>query len=243
MAFDSEISGPDHPGPNLGQWASAFAVHVLTASGAGLSLLALLAAMQARWASMFFWLGMALLVDAFDGTLARRFKISERLPRWSGETLDLVVDYLNYVFVPAYAIIVSGVLPRPMAVPGGIAILITSALYFADRLMKTTDNYFRGFPALWNLVAFYLLLLRPEPRMALGIIIVLCAVTFLPLPFLHPIRVARFRPLNLAVLAAWCALALLSVLDDMAPAVWVKIGLSAIAVWFVASGLLRRPIG
>ena len=93
--------------------------------------------------------------------------MAELLPRWSGDTLDLVVDFTTYVFVPAYAIATSGLLPaRARASRSALVIVVTSALYFADRSMKTADNYFRGFPALWNMVAFYLFLLQPDPWIA-----------------------------------------------------------------------------
>jgi phosphatidylcholine synthase len=163
------------------------------------------------------------------------------LPRWSGDTLDLVVDFLNYVFVPAYAIVSGGLLPKSVAIPAGITILLTSALYFADRRMKTKDNYFRGFPALWNFVAFYLFLLRPAPWVSVVTIAVLSVLTFVPYPFIHPLRVVRFRALNILMLALWAILAVIAVIHDLAPGPLVTGGLSMLAVWFVASGLLRRP--
>ena len=141
----------------------AFAVHIFTACGAALALLALIFATGEHWAAMFFCLGLALVVDGVDGPLAREFKVAEVLPRWSGETLDLIVDFTTYVFVPAYAIAASGLLPNALAIPSGVLVVITGALYFADREMKTPDNYFRGFPAVWNLAAFYLYLLEPPP--------------------------------------------------------------------------------
>ena len=110
---------------------------------------------------MFFCLGMALVVDGLDGPMARAFEVEKLLPRWSGNTLDLVVDFTTYVFVPAFAIAASGLLPHVLAIPAGVVVVITGALYFADREMKTDDNYFRGFPAVWNLAAFYLYLLEP----------------------------------------------------------------------------------
>src|ERR1700730_700983 len=122
-----------------------FGVHIFTATGAALGLLALLAASKADWPLMFVLLGVALVVDGVDGALARRLEVAERLPRWSGETLDLVVDFVTYVLVPAYALVVGGLLPQGVAVALGIAIVVTGALYFADRRMKTEDNYFRGF--------------------------------------------------------------------------------------------------
>ena len=90
--------------PSLGQNAGRFAIHILTASGAALAFLALLAAVDGAWPAMFLWLGIALIVDAIDGPLARRFQIASTLPRWSGDTLDLVVDFVTYVFVPAFAV-------------------------------------------------------------------------------------------------------------------------------------------
>jgi phosphatidylserine synthase len=126
-----------------------FCIHVLTASGAACALLALMAAVEAKWAAMFAWLGVALVVDAVDGPLARRLEVAQRLPRWSGETLDLIVDFATYVFVPAYAIAASRLLPEGLETASGILVVVTGALYFADRRMKMPDNYFRGFPALW----------------------------------------------------------------------------------------------
>ena len=112
---------------------------------------------------MFCCLGVALFVDGIDGTFARKYRVAEVLPRWSGDVLDLVVDFITYVFVPAYAIAASGLLPQVLAIPAALLIVVTSALYFADRNMKTSDNYFRGFPALWNAAAFYLFVLKPAP--------------------------------------------------------------------------------
>ncbi|HEY2138256.1 MAG TPA: CDP-alcohol phosphatidyltransferase family protein, partial [Xanthobacteraceae bacterium] len=193
-----------------------------------------------RWPEMFLWLGIALAVDAADGPLARRFRVADTLPRWSGETLDLVVDFVTYVFVPAYAIAQSGLLLPPLDVAAGIVITVTGALYFADRHMKTPDNYFRGFPALWNCAAFYLLLLRPAPWLAAVTVMALGVLTFVPFRFIHPLRVRQWRVLNLALLALGAVLAALALAHDMAPAGWVTAGLCAIGLYVVAAGFLRR---
>src|SRR5690606_20885737 len=160
---------------------------------------------------MFFVLGLALVVDGIDGPLARMFRVQEALPRWSGDTLDIVVDFVTYVFVPAFAIAASGLLPPAAAIPAGVLVCITGALYFADRKMKTSDNYFRGFPAVWNLAAFYLYLLEPPPWIAVCGIVILAALTFAPFKFLHPLRVRRLRALNVALLVLWAALSLVAV--------------------------------
>jgi len=220
--------------------AHTFAVHVFTAAGAALALVALIYAVREQWAAMFLCLAVALIVDAIDGTIARWLKVAEAFPRWSGDVLDLVVDFVTYVFVPAYAIAAGGILPQPLAVPAGVIIVITGALYFADRQMKTADNYFRGFPALWNVVAFYLFLLKPVPSVAATIVACLAVLTFVPFKFLHPVRVVRLRALNLAVVIVWSVLALTAVLNDLAPPAWISGGLVVIALYFLSVGLIER---
>jgi phosphatidylcholine synthase len=226
--------------PSMGQSAGRFAIHILTASGAALAFLALLAAVDRAWPAMFLWLGIALIVDAIDGPLARGFHIAAVLPRWSGDTLDLVVDFVTYVFVPAFAIANSGLLPDLLAPVAGVAIVVTGAIYFADRHMKMPGNYFRGFPAIWNTAAFYLLLLRPSPIWSAVAVAALAVATFLPFPFIHPLRVVRLRPFTVAVLVLWGMLALITLARGMAPGPWITGALCAIAIYVVGLGALRR---
>jgi phosphatidylcholine synthase len=219
--------------------ALAFAVHILTAAGAGLAFLALIFATLGAWGAMFITLGVALLIDGIDGPLARRLQVAERLPRWSGEVLDLVVDFLTYVFVPAYAIAVGGLMPIELAIPCGLLIVVTGALYFADRNMKMSGHYFRGFPAVWNLVAFYLFVLSPPPVVAAGAVVVLAGLTFLPIPFLHPLRVTRWRWLTVAALMLWGGLALVTIRRDFMPGPWIVAALCLLAIYFIMAGLIR----
>jgi phosphatidylcholine synthase len=218
----------------------AFAVHIFTALGAALGLLALIFATGGHWAAMFFTLGLALLVDGIDGPLARRFKVQELLPRWSGEGLDFVVDFITYVFVPAYAIAASGYLPEMLAIPLAALIVVTGALYFADGNMKTEDNYFRGFPAVWNLVAFYIFVLAPHPWAAAAAIVALAVLTFVPVRFVHPLRVRQGRIINIMLMVVWAAFAFIAVATDLEPGPYVTAGLSVIALYFLVAGLLRR---
>lgn len=216
----------------------AYAVHVLTASGAALGLMALIFATGGHFEAMFICLGFALIVDGVDGPLAREFKVAETLPRWSGDTLDLVVDFTTYVFVPAYAVAASGLMPPPLAIPSGVVIVITGAIYFADREMKTDDNYFRGFPALWNLAAFYLYLLQPPEWLGAALIVALAVLSFTPIKFIHPLRVKRLRAFNIALLALWGALAVAALLLGLEPGPYVTWALVAIAVYFFAAGMV-----
>lgn len=220
--------------------AAAFSVHIFTALGAGVALLALLEAVREHWAAMFWWLGVALLIDGIDGPIARRFDVVRVQPDWSGEVLDLVVDFTTYVFVPAYAIAASGLIPPLLASLLGVAIAVTGALYFADRRMKSTDNHFRGFPGLWNLAAFYLFLLQPPPLLGgLGIFL-LIVLTFVPFHVIHPVRVVRLRRLTLSLMVLWAILAMYTLAREFDVGAPTIIALCAIAAYVVASDAAIR---
>ena len=170
--------------------------------------------------------------------MARKFDVVRLQPNWSGEVLDLVVDFVTYVFVPAYAITASGLL-LPVAAPLlGIGIVVSGALYFADRRMKASDNHFRGFPALWNAAAFYLFLLHLPPALSSLGIAVLIALTFVPFHVLHPIRVVRLRWLTLWLMAIGAVLAIYTLACDFDVGAPIIAGLCAIAVYIV--GKRRR---
>ena len=220
--------------------AAAFSVHVFTALGAGIALIALLEAVREHWAAMFAWLGAALVVDALDGPIARRLDVARVQPDWSGEVLDLVVDFVTYVFVPAYAITASGLL-LPLAAPLlGAGIVVSGALYFADRRMKAADNHFRGFPALWNAAAFYLFLLHLPPALSSLAVATLIVLTFVPFHVVHPVRVVRLRGLTLSLLGIWAVLAIFTLVSDFDVGAPVTIALSAIAAYIVGSDAVIR---
>jgi phosphatidylcholine synthase len=222
--------------------AAAFSVHILTASGALWGLLALMAAVRGDWTGMFGWLVVALLVDGIDGPLARWLKVEERLPQWSGDSLDFVVDFVTYVFVPAYAIAAGGLLPESVAVALGALVVMTSALYFADTRMKMADNCFRGFPVLWNAATFYLFLLKPPPWIGAAGITLLLVLTFVPFPVIHPVRVVRWRVFTLALGALGSLLALVALVQDLNPPLWVTVALSMIGLYFFFAAVVRRLI-
>ena len=219
---------------------AAFCVHIFTALGAGVALIALLEAVREHWAAMFAWLGLALVIDALDGPMARRLDVARMQPYWSGDVLDLVVDFVTYVFVPAYAIAASGLL-LPLAAPLlGVGIVVSGALYFADRRMKAADNHFRGFPALWNAAAFYLFLLHWSPASSSVAVFVLIVLTFVPFHVLHPMRVVRLRWLTLLLIAVWAVLAIIVLADDFNVGTPVIIGLCVIAAYVVGSDAAIR---
>lgn len=170
----------------------AWGVHALTASGVVLALLALRAIVEERPDEALLWLFAATVVDGIDGTLARAVQVKQRVPRIDGESLDLVVDYLTWVFVPALLIWRMGVLPEALGLPLTALILVSSLYVFARRDMKTDDGYFRGFPAMWNVVAFYYFVAPPGPGIAAGIVGALALLTFAPVHVVHPFRVKDY---------------------------------------------------
>lgn len=217
----------------------AASVHILTAIGAVLALLALRAAHQADWQMMFVWLGIALLVDAVDGPLARLFDVKAVLPRFSGERLDLIVDYLTYVAIPAFVLTEAALLPEGSRLPAAVAILLSGLFHVSDVDSKTEEGYFVGFPAIWNIVLLYLFVLGLPSYAALAVVAVLVGLTFVPLLYVHPFRVVRLRLLTGFVVLIWAVTAAVAVANPFPSALWVKIVLLATAAYFTAVGLGR----
>ena len=189
---------------------AAWLVHAFTGSGVVLALLALLAVEQQRWTLALAWLAVTGNVDGVDGTLARWAQVKQRLPRIDGDTHDQVIDYLTYVFVPALFISRAELVPPGMAPWLAAAILVSSLYVFARTDMKTEDGYFRGFPALWSVIAFYLFVLQPGAGVGAVVVLLLIAMTFAPIHFVHPFRVrdyGRWLPaISMLWIVATCAL-------------------------------------
>lgn len=202
-------------------------------------MLAMLAAIGGRWTEMFIWLSVALFVDGIDGTFARWLRVRETLPRWSGDVLDLVIDFLTYVFIPAYALAAGPLLPPQFALAGASAVLISGAIYFADLDMKTGDNHFRGFPALWNVLVFYLFLLKADSYVALAIVVLFVALTFSPLLVVHPLRTKQLAKFNLVLLVAWMLLCAVALAQNLNPPSYVVVTLIMIAIYFLCSGSIH----
>lgn len=220
--------------------AAGFSVHVFTASGGAVALLALYAAIERNFAACFAWLGLALFIDGIDGTLARAARVHVTAASIDGAVLDLVVDFLTYVLVPVVALWRSDLMPTEASFWIGLIVTIASALYFADTRMKTDDLWFRGFPATWNIVILYLFVLRPPWMVSAVILLGAAALMFTPVVFIHPLRVVRLRGLTIAMTFAWFAFAAIAVAENLAPPAWVGWGLIAMAAYFLALPLLRH---
>ena len=218
---------------------------MFTASGVVLALLALNALEQGNETAALAWLGAALMVDGVDGTMARAVNVHERVPKIDGRALDLVIDYLTYVFVPALLIWRGDYLLSAVAFPLVAAILASSLYIFSRRDMKTDDGYFRGFPALWNVVALYFVGTTPSPGFATSVVVILIVMTFAPIRVVHPFRVRDYGATLSAITIAWAAFTaplLIPGLGVFAKSFLLVMSLAALAV-LVGMGLLRTARG
>ncbi|MBN7756338.1 phosphatidylcholine/phosphatidylserine synthase [Nitratireductor aquimarinus] len=220
--------------------AKAFSVHLLTASGSFLAFLSLVAASEERWAAMFWWLGFALFVDGIDGPIARKLDVKQVLPTWSGDMLDNIIDYVTYVLIPAFALYQSGFMGEGLSFLSAAIIVITSAIYYADTGMKTRENFFKGFPVVWNMVVFTLFVVQPGEMIAFGVVLISAFTTFLPVFFLHPVRVQRLRTLNLAIFFAWCAFGIIALIQSLEADQLIRIGIAVTGIYlFVIGGVMQ----
>ncbi len=219
----------------------AASVHVLTALGAVCGLFALLAAIKRQDEIAFLWLGIAFFIDGIDGYFARRFEVKTVLPQVSGETIDLCVDYVTYVFVPALLLLLSGQLAGVWGIILAGLICVTSLYHFADEGSKTDDNCFVGFPAIWNIVAFYIFALAP-PMWVTSLLVLACAgLTFVPWKWVHPMRVVAWRAITLGLTALWGVVSAWVVWHGFPAGLWPAIILVSVAAYGVALSLRFGP--
>ena len=214
----------------------ALSVHLLTAVGAVLSMLAMLAAVKSEWSLMFLWLVVAFVVDGIDGPLARRYEVTRNWPTYDGVLMDLIIDYLTYVFIPAFALFQSGLLSGWTGWFAIIVIVYGSVLYFADTRMKTKDNSFAGFPGCWNMVVIVLFAVKPHWVIILAVVVALTVAMFLNIKFIHPVRTERWRWISLPAAIGWVVFAGWAAWVDFHPASWANWGLVLTSLWLLLAG-------
>lgn len=220
----------------------ALLVHLLTATGAVLAMLAMLAAVDGKWSLMFLWLVVAFAVDGIDGPLARKYHVKKYAPHFDGVLMDLIIDYLTYVFIPAFALFKSDLLPGWTGWCAIIIIIYASAMYFADNRMKTLDNSFSGFPGCWNMLVLVLFAIEPNFWISLGLVAALAVAMFLPLKFIHPVRTVRWRVVSLPIAFAWTFFAAWAAWVDFHPESWAHWGLVVTSVYLTLAGILQQVI-
>jgi phosphatidylcholine synthase len=186
----------------------AWLAHLYTALGAGTALGAVLALDAGDVRGAFLWLVVATAIDATDGVLARALRVKERLPWFDGATLDNVVDFLTYVFVPALIVVRMRLVPEAVAVPLAVAMLVSSGYGFsrADAKVATTDHFFTGFPSYWNIVCVYLVVWNLAPALNAAILGVLVLLVFVPIRYVYPSRTTSWRAATLVLGGSWAVL-------------------------------------
>ncbi|MEO3415834.1 CDP-alcohol phosphatidyltransferase family protein [Roseovarius sp. CAU 1744] len=220
----------------------ALAVHLFTATGAVFAMLAMLAAVDGKWSLMFLWLVVAFVVDGIDGPLARKYEVKTYSPQFDGNILDMIIDYLTYIFIPAFALFKSGLLPGWTGWFAIIVITFSSALYLVDTRMKTKDNSFSGFPACWNMLVLVLFAIEPNFWISLVLVSVLAAAMFTQLKFIHPVRTERWRTLSLPVALAWTFFAGWAAWVDFHPESWAHWGLVVTSLYLISVGIVQQII-
>jgi phosphatidylcholine synthase len=219
---------------------AALGVHLLTATGAVFAMLAMLAAVDGKWDLMFLWLVVAFFVDGIDGPLARKYHVKRNAPEFDGVLLDLIIDYLTYVFIPAFALFSSGLMDGWTGWAAIILITFASAMYFADTRMKTKDNSFSGFPGCWNMVVLVIFALEPNFWISLVLVSVLAVTMFVPLKFVHPVRTERWRMVTLPIAVAWTFFAGWAAWVDFHPESWAHWGLVTTSLYLVFAGVAQQ---
>ena len=185
----------------------AWSVHIFTASGLLAGFMAILAIEQKEWKIAMIWLMISLLIDGIDGTFARLFKVKEVLPNVDGKTIDYVIDFATYAIIPAYFFHQTELVHEMWRLPCTAVILLVSAIYYGREGMVSNDNYFVGFPVLWNLVVFYLFFVTQfGPTINAVLIIIFAVMHFIPIKFAYPSQASKLRVLTVGVTALFFAI-------------------------------------
>ena len=221
----------------------AFGVHILTASGAFFAFLALVAAAEFRFPQMFLWMGVALLVDGVDGPLARKLEVKKWWPYWSGEMLDAVIDYFTYVMLPAFALYQSGLMGKYASFACAAIIVITSAIYYADTRMKSRDYGFIGFPVAWNMVVFTLFIVSPGPAYSMIIVLITAILTFVPVIFVHPVRVRVWRIPTLIIFVTWGVSGMIGIWYDLDAPLLIDGIIVVTSIYLFCIGFVLQKLG
>ena len=213
---------------------AAWAVHGFTGSGAVMGFLAIISIFNNDLAGSFLWLGLALFIDGIDGTLARKIDITKQTPNIDGTIVDSVVDYLNYTIIPSLIIYWFEMVPNGFEIIVPAAIFIVSIYTFANVNMKTEDYYFRGFPAVWNIVVLYFFILGTHNYINLVIIFICLILTFIPIKFVHPLRVKELRNITIFFTIIWSATTL-KLVTTPSTNIFMINNTIIFALWIVAS--------
>jgi len=224
--------------------AAGWALHLYTASGTVLALLAVAAAMDGNAVRALWILFAALVIDGTDGMLARRLRVKETIPGFDGARLDDIVDYITYAFAPMVLLWTGDYLPAGL---GGAVVaaipLLASSYQFCRTDAKTEDHFFLGFPSYWNVVAFYVVVLGLSPTVTATVLVACAALVFVPITYVYPSRTKVSRALNLSLAAAWLVLYAVILVEVPNPSP-LAVGLSLIYVgYYLVASVYLTVVG
>lgn len=212
----------------------AWSVHAFTATGVVWGFLGVLAVINAEWKLAFFWMLVATFVDGVDGMLARRFRVKGVLPEFDGALLDNIIDYFTYAIWPALLLYqVPGLLPAGSELFTAVVIILSSAYQFCQTDAKTEDNYFKGFPSYWNIVAFYLFVLGWNPWANFALVMLLAILVFVPIKYAYPSRMNKYQRLTIVLVVVWVAMLLLLWAQLPTPHPWLALSSLFFVVYYV----------
>ncbi|MFC5370287.1 CDP-alcohol phosphatidyltransferase family protein [Arcanobacterium bovis] len=235
---------PSQAPHTISQRIAAWGVHAFTLSGLMFACLATLSLIDREITWMWLWLGIAMIIDAIDGTFARKARVQEVITWFDGGIVDIAIDYLTWTFIPAvfmYLFLPLG--PKPLAMALMILIVVSSMFCYANKQWKSSDYYFVGFPAAWNIVAVILYILQTGWAFNASVTIVLAILTLVPTHYTHPFRVKKLMPYNIAAISIWIAsVAALVAMYPKAPT-WLLALFWISGGWFMLTGMLRTIFG
>lgn len=202
----------------------AWSVHLFTATGAIWGFLSLRAIFDENWRAAITWMIIAMLVDGFDGMLARWFRVKDYARGLDGGLLDNIIDYLNYVVVAACILIKApNLVPPGFALVGAFSILLTSAYQFSQVDAKTDEQsfFFKGFPSVWNFLVIYMMLLGLNPWLNLILLVICNILVFVPVKYIYPSRNTRLRKLTLGLTYLYCVIGVWGLLQYPSVPQWI----------------------
>jgi phosphatidylcholine synthase len=226
--------------PNFFRVIAAWGVHLFTATGAIWGLLAILAIFEEDYRMMIVWMIVAMLVDGFDGALARWADVKKYANGVDGALLDNILDYLNYVLVPVIFIVKTDYLPAPVKFFTACLILLTSAYQFTQTDAKTDDHHFKGFPSYWNVAALYMLLMNLPPWVNFGFLMLFNIMVFIPVKYIYPSRNSYLRQLTLVLTYLYGAIGIWGLLQYPNQPGWVVWASFVYVVYYLALSLIPK---
>ena len=221
----------------------AWSVHLFTATGAVWGFLALRAVFAHEWKLAIVWMAVAMFVDGFDGILARWTDVKTYASGLDGALLDNILDYLNYVVVPALFLVEADLLPAGLALPCAVAILLTSAYQFTqvDAKTDTTNEYFfKGFPDYWNVVVIYMLIMGLNPWINFVLLAAFNILIFVPIKYIYPTRTTRLKKLTLALSYLYGALGVIGIILYPNVPMWIIYASFGYIAYYVGLSLWPR---